>query len=148
VGFVQKLTLRATILMTPDGTYVQIPNAAVYTNTIHNYTSNPNSRKDFVVSIDYDADVAAAQEVVLRVLEEHPAVLKGPEPSVLVESLGTFSVDLHVFFWVDGTQHSVLDVQSSVIRLVKHALQAAGISMTGEARELVLAKETPIEALK
>jgi small-conductance mechanosensitive channel len=148
VGFVQKLTPRATILMTPDGTYVQIPNATVYTNTIHNYTSNPNSRKDFVVSIDYDEDVAAAQEVVLRVLEEHPAVLKDPEPSVLVESLGTFSVDLHVFYWVDGTQHSVPDVQSSVIRLIKQALQAAGISMTGEARELVLAKETPIQALK
>lgn len=148
LGFVEKLTPRTTILMTPDGDYVQIPNAMVYTSIIHNHSSNPISRTDFVVGIGYDEDVAAAQEVALRVLEEHPAVLKEPGPSVLVESLGTFSVDLHVFFWVDGTQHSVPDVQSSVIRLVKRALQAAEISTPGQARQSVLLEEMPIQPIQ
>ena len=73
----------------------------------------------------------------MGVLCDHPAVLDDPEPWVLVESLGPATVNLRLYFWLDGTQHSWLKVKSSVIRLVKRAFQAAGISMPDEAREVV-----------
>ncbi len=137
LGFVQMLTIRATVLMTPDGNHVQIPNATVYKNSIHNYTSNPNRRADFTVGIGYDDDLLAAQEVVLKILAEHPAVLTDPEPLVLVENLNKATVDLRIYFWLDGRQHSLLKVKSSVIRLVKRGFQEAGISMPDEAREVI-----------
>lgn len=136
-GFVQMLTIRATVLMTPDGNHVQIPNATVYKNSIHNYTSNPNRRAEFTVGIGYDDGILTAQEVVLKILAEHPAILKDPEPLVLVENLGKSTVDLRIYFWLDGRQHSLLKVKSSVIRLVKRGFQEAGISMPDEAREII-----------
>jgi small-conductance mechanosensitive channel len=142
-GFVQMLTTRTTVLMTQDGNHVQIPNATVYKSVIHNYTSNPNRRIDFAVGIGYDDNVAAAQEVALRVLEEHPAVLKDPEPWVLVDNLGASTVNLRIFFWLDATQHNFLKVRSSVIRLVKRAFEVADISMPGETRELVFPDGIP-----
>jgi small conductance mechanosensitive channel len=136
-GFVQALTTRATVLMTVDGNHVQIPNATVYKSTIENYSSNPNRRLDFAVGIGFEDAIATAQEVALKVLEDHPAVLKEPEPSVLVESLGSATVNLRVFFWMDGSEYGWQKVRSSVIRLVKGAFQDEGISMPDEAREAI-----------
>ncbi|MFO7495582.1 MAG: mechanosensitive ion channel family protein, partial [Desulfobacterales bacterium] len=137
MGFVQMLTIRATVLMTPDGNHVQIPNATVYKNSIHNYTSNPNRRAEFTVGIGYDDGIQAAQEVVLKILAAHPAVLKDPEPLVLVDNLGKSTVDLRIYFWLDGRRHGLLKVKSSVIRLVKRGFQEAGVSMPDEAREII-----------
>jgi small-conductance mechanosensitive channel len=137
LGYVQRLTTRATILMTLDGNHVQIPNATVYKSAIRNFTSNPNRRLSFAVGIGYDDSIAEAQQVALQVLAEHPVVLKDPEPWVLVDSLGSATVNLHIYFWLNGREHSWLKVKSSVIRLVKRAFQAHGISMPDEAREVV-----------
>ncbi|MCL7454880.1 MAG: mechanosensitive ion channel family protein, partial [Anaerolineae bacterium] len=145
VGFVQRLTTRATILMTQDGNHVQIPNATVYKSHIQNYSSNPNRREDFGVGIGYGDSVAQAQDIALQVLEDHPAVLDEPEPWVLVEGLGAATVNLRIYFWIDGSQYSWQKVKSSVIRLVKRAYQNAGIEMPGEVRELVLPERIPIE---
>ncbi|MEO5590565.1 MAG: mechanosensitive ion channel family protein [Gemmatimonadaceae bacterium] len=143
-GYVQRLTMRATLLMTLDGNHVQIPNSTVYRSILRNYTSNPNRRDDFLVGIGYDDSVPEAQEAALAVLAEHPAVLKDPEPWVLVDNLGQSTVNLRVYFWLDGTQHSWLKVRSSVIRLVKRAFQERGISMPDEARELIFPKGVPV----
>ena len=146
-GFVQTLTARATLLMTPDGNHVQIPNATVYKSVIFNYTSNPNRREEFAVGIGYEGAITAAQELVFKVLAEHPAVLADPEAMVLVEGLGSATVNLRVYFWLDGSQHSPLKVKSSVIRLVKRAFQEAQISMPGEERMIHFSGEIPLRLL-
>lgn len=147
-GYVQRLTVRATVLLTLDGNHVQLPNSTVYKSAITNYTSNPTRRIDFVVGIGYDQSIAHAQEVALAVLADHPAVLKEPEPWVLAENLASAVVNLRVYVWLDGTKHSWLKVRSSVIRLVKRAFQAAEISMPDEAREVVFPAGVPIHVVE
>mgnify|MGYP001221119868 CR=1 FL=1 len=146
-GYVQRLNIRTTILMTLDGNLTQIPNASVYKSNICNYTTNANRRESFVVGIGYDDPIDAAQETARRVLVEHPAVLESPEPSVLVDGLGSATVNLRVYFWLDGRTHSWLKVRSSVIRLVKLAFQQAGISLPDEAREVVFPRGVPVTML-
>ena len=136
-GYVQQLNMRTTIVMTLDGILVQIPNAAVYKSNILNFTTNCNRREVFDVGIGYDAVISDAQEIARSVLLEHPAVLDDPEPSVLVNDLAASTVNLRVYFWLDGSRHSWLKVRSSVIRLVKRAFQDNGISMPDEAREIL-----------
>ncbi|HEX6250549.1 MAG TPA: mechanosensitive ion channel family protein [Gemmatimonadaceae bacterium] len=143
-GYVQRLTVRATVLMTLDGNHVQVPNSTVYKSIIRNYTSNPNRRDDFAVGIGYEDEVSRAQEIALRVLADHPAVLKDPEPWVLVDSLGDATVRMRVYYWLDGSRHSWLKVRSSVIRLVKRAFQDNGISMPDESREIVFPQGVPV----
>ena len=143
-GFVQRLTSRTTVLMTLDGNQVQVPNATVFRSTLRNFTSNPNLRDDFIVGIGYDDAIPFAQDVALRVLADHPAVLHEPEPMVLVDNLGPSTVNLRVYFWLDGSQHSFLKVKSSVIRLIKRAFQDAGISMPDEARAVTFPQGVPV----
>jgi small-conductance mechanosensitive channel len=147
IGYVQQLNVRTTVLMTLTGNHVQIPNATVYKSTIKNYTSNPNRREDFTVGIGYDVQIADAQKIALDVLAGHPAVLKHPEPWVLADSLGPGTVNLRVYFWIDGSQHSWLKVKSSAIRLVKRAFQAHGVSMPDEAREVLFPEGVPVHLL-
>ncbi|MFO7813891.1 MAG: mechanosensitive ion channel family protein [Pelovirga sp.] len=147
-GYVQRLTSRTTVLMTLDGNQVQVPNATVFKSTLRNFTSNPNLRDDFIVGIGYDDSISFAQEVALKVLADHPAILDEPEPLVLVENLGTSTVNLHVYFWLDGNQHSWLKVKSSVVRLTKRAFQDAEISMPDEARELIFPQGVPVRILE
>jgi small conductance mechanosensitive channel len=144
LGFVQRMTARTTILMTPSGNHVQIPNATVYKSIIHNFTSNPNRRIDFKLGIGYDDSISLAQETIRQVLKDHPAILHDPEHLVLVDSLGNATVNLQIYFWIDGSQYSWLKVKSSVIRLVKRAVQDAGISMPDEAREIIFPQGIPI----
>lgn len=147
-GFVQLMTTRVTVLLTPDGTHVQIPNATIYKSSIRNFTSNPNRRDDFTIGIGYQDSITAAQEVALQVLSEHPSVLKEPEPWVLVDSLGSSTVVLRVYFWLDSNTYGALAVRSSVIRLVKRAFQAAGVSMPDEAREVVFPEGIPVRMVE
>ena len=71
-------------------------------------------------------------------------MLKDPEPSVLVDDMGRATINLRVYFWLNGSQHSWLKVRSSVIRLVKRAFQDQGISMPDEAREVVFPQGIPV----
>jgi len=146
-GYVRQLNVRTTILMTLNGTISQLPNATVYKSAIRNFSSNPNRREDFVVGIGYDDRIDEAQEVARRALAGHPAVLKDPEPWVLAEELGKSTVNLRIYFWLDGQEHSWLKVRSSVIRLIKRAFQDHGISMPDEAREIIFPGGVPVTML-
>ncbi len=146
-GYVQQLNVRTTVLMTLDGNLVQIPNATIYKSALVNFTANPNRRESFVVGIGYDDSIDQAQEVARKVLANHPAVLDDPEPWVLVNDLGKATVNLTIYFWLDGHQHSWLKVRSSVIRLMKRAFQESGISMPDEAREVIFPQGVPVTML-
>lgn len=121
-GIVDRLTLRATILVSLEGNQIQIPNATVYKSNIRNYTTNPNHREDFFIGISPDTSISNAEEVALRAILNHEAVLKDPEPLVLVDSLSKDQVHLRIYYWIDARKHNMLKVKSDMIRLVKQAL--------------------------
>jgi small-conductance mechanosensitive channel len=145
LGIVRQLNVRTTVLMSLSGHHIQLPNALVYKSTIRNYSANPNRREDFTVGIGYDVPINRAQELALKVLDEHPAVLKSPEPWVLAENLGSATVTLRVYFWLDGSRYSWLKVRSSVVRLVKRSFQDHEITMPDEVREVIFPQGVPIQ---
>jgi len=147
-GYVQQLNMRTTVLMSLDGNLVQIPNSVVYKSNIRNFTANVNRREDIVVGIGYDDSINKAQEVVRKVLANNPAVLNDPEPAVLADSFGKATINLRIYFWLNGREHSWLKVRSSVIRLVKLALQKNGISMPDEAREIIFPEGVSVSMLE
>lgn len=143
-GIVQQMNTRSTVLMTLDGNHIQIPNATVFKNTIVNYSANPNRRSDFAVGIGYDDAIPQAQELISQILDQHPAVLRTPEPLVLVDELGAATVNLRIYFWYDATLYAPIKITSSLIRLTKRTLEKNGISMPDEAREVIFPQGVPV----
>ena len=136
-GVIKQVTSRATTIVDYDGNHIQIPNATIYKNIIRNFTANANMRGFFDVGIGYDANLKLAQDSALAIMHNHQAVLDDPEPSVLIETLGSSTINLRIYFWVDATRFSVPKVKSALMHLVVKAYLQQNISMPDDARELI-----------
>ena len=143
-GIVQNLNTRTTVLLTLDGNYIQIPNATVFKNKITNYSSNPYRRSEFMVGIGYECSIVEAQDLILKVLMTHSAVLPSPEPLVLVDQLSAAAVNLRCLYWFDSKTYSPIKIKSALLRLTKRALLEAGISLPDDAREVIFPQGVPV----
>ncbi|MEZ4288899.1 MAG: mechanosensitive ion channel family protein [Polyangiales bacterium] len=130
-GLVVRLSTRATILLTPDGNHLRIPNAKVFKAVILNYTKNPQRRFDFVVGVGLNEDLLTVQELGKSVLSKMSAVLNDPGASASIDGLGDFAVNVHFYAWVDQSTTSFGKARSEAIRLVKVALDEHNIDMPG-----------------
>ncbi|MBU2979935.1 mechanosensitive ion channel family protein [Alteromonas sp. C1M14] len=144
-GVIQKVTSRATTLVDFDGNHIQLPNATVYKGIIKNLTANPNMRGHFVIGVGYDNVIAEVRELAAQLLRDHPHVLTEPEPMVLIDNLGSSTVNLKVYFWINVEASSILKMASSLMRLLTEAFLDAGISMPDDAREVVFPDGFPLD---
>lgn len=128
-GTVLALTSRATILMTPDGNHLRLPNALVFRSVILNYTRNPSRRFGFDVGIGVNEDLTRPQQIGVDVLAGLDGVVATPPPRAYIAALGDSNVQLRFHGWVDQRKHEFLLVKSEAIRQVKLALEAAEMDM-------------------
>lgn len=128
-GKVALLTSRDTVMVTPDGNHLRIPNSIVINSELLNFTRNPLRRFEFVAGISVDMDLNEVRKVGMLALAQNPAVLQDPEPMILIDELGESTINLRFFAWLDQTKHDFLKVRSQSIRLVKEAFDNAGIDM-------------------
>jgi hypothetical protein len=67
---------------------------------------------------------------------------------VLVEQLASSTINLRVYFWVDGAQHSKLKVRSALMRMALRALEEENVSMPDDAREIIFPAGVPVRMLE
>jgi small-conductance mechanosensitive channel len=129
LGNVARLTTRATILISPDGNHVRLPNSLVFKAVIVNYTRNPQRRFQFDIGVDSAQDLQDAQNLALETLNAIEGVLDEPKAQVIIEELGDFNVVLRLYGWVDQANFSFSKVRSESIRRCKRAFDQAHIVM-------------------
>ncbi len=135
-GKVVRLTSREVILMTLDGNHVRIPNSLVFKSVIQNFTRNPRRRFRFKVGVGTGEDLGTVQELGCDTLRAMKGVMADPGPFMRVVGLGDFNVVVEFFGWVDQQAADFLKVKSEAIRLVKAALDEAGIDMPEPIRNI------------
>ncbi len=145
-GRVERIDLLQTVLATVDNRLITLPNSQVMNQPIINFSAREERRLDLPVSIAYEDDPARAIEVIRRVLDEHPRVLKTREPQLLVQRFGASSVDLAVRPWVRTSE--VLQAQSDLLAAIKAALEAAHITIPYPQQVLRFAGDPPPTGLR
>ncbi len=128
-GTVARLTSRATILISPEGNHIRIPNATVFKGRIVNFTRDPRRRFGFNLGVDADADLAAALATAVTALEAQTFVLKDPEVGAWISEVGDSNVILTFTGWVDQTKVDFAKARGEAIRAAKLALEAAGFGL-------------------
>lgn len=126
-GTVSGIDVFYTQLTTFDNKIIVLPNGTLANGCIINYTKCENRRIDVKVGIAYREDIQHAKEVLLTVLKEDGGILKDKEMIVVVDSLGSNSVNLIVRGWVKREEY-----WPSIWRItekVKYALDDAGIKI-------------------
>ena len=99
-GFVDSIQIFNTTLRTYDNRNIIVPNTELATKSLVNHFNLPMRRVKIAVSIAYGESVDKAREVLLRVANAHPLVLKEPKaPSAPVEELGESSINMSVYAW-------------------------------------------------
>ncbi|MEM7747280.1 MAG: mechanosensitive ion channel family protein [Pseudomonadota bacterium] len=129
MGNVARLTSRATILISPDGNHVRIPNSTVFKGRIVNYTRDPSRRFVFELGVDADSDLAAALSISVDALESLPFVLSDPPVGAWIKQVGDSNVVLTFAAWVDQRETDFLKSRGEAIRVTKNALEAAGFGL-------------------
>ena len=142
-GTVVALTSRATILMTPDGNHLRLPNALVFRSVMLNYTRNPSRRFEFDVGVGVQEDLIEAQRIGIEELSRLAGVMADPPPRALIQTLGDSNVQLRFRGWVDQRTHDFWTVRSEAIRLVKLALEAADMDMPEPIYRVQLSEPLP-----
>ncbi len=81
-GTVEKITIFNTIMLTPDNREIIVPNGAIYSGTITNYSARDTRRVDMVFGISYGDDIKKAKDILMQAMESDERVLKDPAPMV------------------------------------------------------------------
>ena len=104
-------------------------------------------RGKFTIGIGYDSSILEAQQLATKVLCSQNTILQDPEPQVLVDELGSSTVNLKVYFWIDAQQYSLLKVSSMLMRLIMREFERNNISMPDDAREIIFPQGVPVHQI-
>jgi small conductance mechanosensitive channel len=87
-------------MRTGDNREVIVPNGAIYSDTITNFSARDTRRIDMVFGIGYEDDIKKAKQIMQDILAADERVLADPEPLVAVAELADSSVNFNVRPWV------------------------------------------------
>ena len=104
-GTVKAITMFYTILTTPDNKEIHIPNGALTSNTIVNYTANPERRLDLEFNVSYDSDIDKVKKIINEVLDKSEYVIQDKERVVGLLKHADSSLTFAVKLWVDRTNY-------------------------------------------
>ncbi|MGJ8632371.1 MAG: mechanosensitive ion channel family protein [Luteolibacter sp.] len=133
-GKVDSVSLVSTTIRTFDNKKILIPNKKVWGETITNITGMPTRRVDMIFGIGYDSDSDKAQEILERLVTDHPLTLEIPEPAIHMHELADSSVNFICRPWAKTSDH--WNVYWDITKSVKKEFDAAGISIPFPQRDV------------
>lgn len=101
-GTVLSIQIFSTTLKTSDGKIVVIPNGSIISGKIVNYSREPIRRNEFIISVDYAADIDKVSTILRSVAEAHPKVLQEQGVVVALNELAPSSQNFIVRCWSES----------------------------------------------
>ena len=99
-GTVGEIQIFHTILTTPDNKKIYLPNGALSSGNITNYSKEPLRRVDFTVAVEYGEDIDKVRKALKEILDRDERVLQEPTPVIVLGALADSSVNITVRVWV------------------------------------------------
>lgn len=98
-GSVKEIQIFHTIVTTPDNKEIFVPNGALSSGTIMNYSHNDLRRVDFTFGVDYGEDTEKVRQVLYKLAKEDEYIDKSTEPEIYLGELSASSVDIVLRVW-------------------------------------------------
>ena len=125
MGTVEDIHITNTRLRTPDNKVVYIPNGALSTGNIVNYSEKDTRRVDFTFSVGYGEDFERAKAIITDICNAHELVLDDPAPFVRVSGHADSGINIVTRVWVKSADYWT--VNFDVLETVKREFDKAGI---------------------
>ena len=104
-GTVMAIQIFHTILTTPDNKELFIPNGALSSGNITNYTKNDLRRVDFSIGVEYGTEVDKVKQVTLDLLKQDSRIMQDPVPLIAVKELGDNGVIFVIRVWAKASDY-------------------------------------------
>ena len=99
-GTVREIQIFHTILTTAENKVIYIPNGALSSGTVTNYSREDTRRVDWVIGVEYGENYDKVESTVRRIISEDSRILNTPEPFVALHALDASSVNVVIRVWV------------------------------------------------
>lgn len=130
-GKVEKITLRSTRVVTPDGKMLAIPNSAVINSTVASYTNFPNLRLDLHVTVGVREDLGRLRTIFQDMVRDDPRFLNEPAPVMVVDALNDYNIALQFQVWAyDEKKH--VSLRYELREKIFEEFRGAGVDMPYE----------------
>jgi potassium-dependent mechanosensitive channel len=101
IGRIVDISLRSTRIHTEENIDIILPNNVVLESAIENWTKDDNTVLTFIpIQLDYDVDIEKATKLMKTAASNVKGILKKPEPFVLFNEHGAYSLNFKVYFAV------------------------------------------------
>lgn len=144
-GVVEEVQIFSTRLRTPDNKLVIVPNGAVYSGNVVNYSANDTRRLDLVFGVSYADDLDHVKRVMRAVLDAEPRLLADPAPTIGLLELADSSVNFAVRPWVRTGDY--WPVYFDLMEAMKKRFDTEGITIPFPQRDVhFVRQETAVPA--
>lgn len=124
-GTVKEIQIMHTLLTTADNKVVYVPNGAMSSGAITNYSRMETRRIEWIIGVEYDTEFAAVEAAVRQLITEDTRILKTPEPTIALHALADSSVNVTVRVWVPTANY--WDVYFDMNRNIYETFNKSGI---------------------
>ncbi|MBR9921217.1 MAG: mechanosensitive ion channel family protein [Bacteroidetes bacterium] len=136
-GRIQKINLRSTVIFSPQGQEVIIPNKEVLQKPLVNYSHNGKRRIDLSCGVSYGDDLEMVKDVALEAIRDNVDYNKSRPLELYFTEFGDSSINFVLRFWKDITaQGDFLSAKDQAIIALKKAFDTNGITIPFPIRTL------------
>ncbi|GEM_PF-694045 len=146
-GTVTSIGIRFSTIHGSQGTDTLIPNSALVEQKLVNWTySTPDVRKDIRITVGYNSNPQQVQDILLKLSNEHPSVIRTPSPLVTLEDFGDNGLVFNLQCWmkVEAGLNAVR-VLSDLRLQILESFNAAGIELPFPQRMMQFDKNASLE---
>jgi len=123
-GTVKEIQIFHTILTTPDGKLVYVPNGSMSSGQVTNFNVEYR-RIEWIIGVEYGTDVNQVKEVVDAILASDSRILPEPAPFFELHALADSSVNVVIRVWVKTADY--WDTYFQVNKAIYESFNEAGI---------------------
>ena len=138
-GYVKQIRIRSTQIQTFDRSDVIVPNSELISGQVTNWMlQNTRGRAKIPVGVAYGTDTEKVRDILLKVAQEHPRVVKdgsSPNPRVLFLAFGDSSLDFELRAFVYNIDER-LGITSDLNFSIDKAFREAGIEIPFPQRDV------------
>lgn len=125
-GVVREIQIFHTILTTADNKVIYIPNGALSSGTVTNYSREDTRRVEWVIGVEYGENYDKVETSVRRIIAAESRILNAPAPFVALTALDASSVNVVIRAWVKSADY--WDVYFDTNKTIYSVFNEEGIS--------------------
>lgn len=104
-GTVREIQIFHTVLTTADNKVIYIPNGALSSGTVTNYSREATRRIEWIVGVEYGEDFEKVKKTIEDILAADGRILTDPAPTIALHALDASSVNVVTRVWVNAADY-------------------------------------------